>query len=129
MALDLGNERIRYIMDVLQQSMKNMKPAIEMNDFCFIDDTYRLLDELLIIRHFLNKPKEQETITKENLIKERDAEILMIDLYQILKKKTFITSDANSPRQRHAKLVLRSIYEILMVVYESEYKSWEKEEC
>lgn len=42
--------------------------------------------------------------------------------------KAFITSDANSPRQRHAKLVLRSIYEILMVVYESEYKSWEKEE-
>lgn len=126
MALDLGIERIKYIMDVLQQSMKNMKPSIEMNDICFIDDIYKLLDELLIIRHFLNKPKEPEEITKENLIKERDPEILMIDLYQILKKKIFITSDANSPRQRHAKLVLRSIYEILMVVYESEYKSWEK---
>lgn len=128
MALDLGNERIKYIMDVLQQSMKNMKPSIELNNFGVLDDTYRLLDELLITRHFVYKPKEQETITKENLIEERDAEILMIDLYQILKKKTFITSDANSPRQRHAKLVLRSIYEILMVVYESEYNSWKKEE-
>lgn len=128
MALDLGDERIKYIMDVLQQSMKNKKP-IDEYDIGVVDNIYRLLDELLIIRHFLNKPKEPETITKENLIKERDAEILMIDLYQILKKKTFSTSDANSPRQRHAKLVLRSIYEILMVVYESEYKSWEKEEC
>lgn len=127
MALDLGDEKIKYIMDVLQKSMINLKPAVEMNDFGFVEDTYRLLDELLIIRHFLHKPKdpEPETIT-ENLKNENARLSKLVNVLEehikVLKTQLRLQRELASQKERDFLIRQNTISQMNSFSKETELK-------
>ena len=119
-------ERIKHIMEVLSKSMSEFKPEIEMHDFGFVQDTYLLLSELLTVRSSMTSDAFQKSEnsencgkSKEDLIKEKNPEKLLKDIYEILKQNNY-RMHMDSKEKLHCVIVLRAISEILMVMYEKQ---------
>lgn len=126
---DITVERIKHIMEVLSKSMNEFKPEMEMHDFGFVQDTYLLLSELLTVRSsmtsntFQNSEKSENAgnsgKSKEDLMKEGNPEKLLKDIYEILRQNNY-RMHMDSKEKLHCVIVLRAIYEILMVMYEKQ---------
>lgn len=119
-------ERIKHIMEVLSKSMSEFKPEMEMHDFGFVQDTYLLLSELLTVRSSMTSDAFQNSENagnsgkyKEDLIKEGNPEKLLKDIYEILKRNDY-RMHMDTKEKHHCVIVLRAIYEILMVMYEKQ---------
>lgn len=120
---DITVERIKHIMEVLSKSMSEFKPEMEMYDFGFVQDTYLLLGELLTVRCSMTSDTfqnfENSEKYKEDLMKEGNPEKLLKDIYEILKQNNY-RMHMDSKEKLHCVIVLRAIYEILMVMYEKQ---------
>lgn len=121
-------DRIKHMMDVLSKSMSEFKPETEMHEFGFVQDTYLLLSELVVVRSSMTSDavnqsgnNENQGKYKEDLMKEENPEKLLKDIYEILKRNNYRTH-MGSKEKLHSVIVLRAISEILMVMYEKEQR-------
>ena len=121
-------DRIKHMMDVLSKSMSEFKPETEMHDFGFVQDTYLLLSELVVVRSSMtsdtfqkHEDAENTGKYKEDLMKEENPEKLLKDIYEILKRNNY-RMHMGSREKYHSVVVLRAISEILMVMYEKEQR-------
>lgn len=121
-------DRIRHMMDVLSKSMSEFKPETEMHEFGFVQDTYLLLSELVVVRSSMTSDavnqsgnNENTGKYKEDLVKEENPEKLLKDIYEILKRNAYRTH-IGTKEKLHSVMVLRAISEILMVMYEKEQR-------
>lgn len=116
-------ERIKHIMEVLSKSMNEFKPEMEMHDFGFVQDTYLLLSELVTVRSSMTSDtfqnSENSVKYKEDLMKEGNPEKLLKDIYEILRQNNY-RMHMDSKEKHQSVIVLRAIYEILMVMYEKQ---------
>lgn len=122
-------DRIKHMMDVLSKSMSELKPETEMHEFGFVQDTYLLLSELVVVRSSMtssdtfqkSENSENTGKSKDDLMKEENPEKLLKDIYEILKRNTYRTH-MGSKEKLHSVMVLRAISEILTVMYEKEQR-------
>lgn len=120
-------DRIKHMMDVLSKSMSELKPETEMHEFGFVQDTYLLLSELVVVRSSMTsdavKTENSENTGKykEDLMKEENPEKLLKDIYEILKRNNY-RMHMGSREKLHSVIVLRAISEILTVMYEKEQR-------
>ena len=121
-------DRIKHMMDVLSKSMSEFKPETEMHEFGFVQDTYLLLSELVVVRSSMTSDSvnqsgnnENQGKYKEDLMKEENPEKLLKDIYEILKRNNY-RMHMGSREKLHSVIVLRAISEILTVMYEKEQR-------